>query len=370
MRLPTRDRLRELIEWRPDNGVVSVYAEIDPGDRGGGWRIAIRNRLRELAQAADVPGPELASASERILARLDGDDRPPAGRTLIGFVEADAEPRTRERWYATQLTLPSTLVVYLSAPLVTPLVLLADRGAPRVIALVSAERVRLLLWAHGTSEEVASWGLEILSLDWRERKAQRPSDAARGQGVSASGKDRFGDRLEANRERFLREAGGLTAARAADLGAGQIVVAGAPEHSRPFAAGANGATEVEAADVHDLIAMPIGEVTADVQRHLEQLDRARDEELVRRVTDAARSGDRGALGRQETAQALEQGRVEHLLVAFELGVAAGADGLEGLELAEGLVSQALLTDARVTLVEGEAVQLLDEAEGVAALLRY
>jgi stalled ribosome rescue protein Dom34 len=116
--------------------------------------------------------------------------------------------------------------------------------------------------------------------------------------------------------------------------------------------------------------MPIGEVTADVQRHLEELDRARDTDLVRRALDAARSGDRGALGRQETAQALEQGRVDHLLVDFELAVGAGADGLDELELADALVSQALVTDARVTLVEGEAARLLDDAEGVGALLRY
>jgi hypothetical protein len=72
-----------------------------------------------------------------------------------------------------------------------------------------------------------------------------------------------------------------------------------------------------------------------------------------------RGGDRGAAGKAETAEALAQGRVEHLLIHPAL-----AD-------AEGMIEMALETSARVTQVDGDgAADALAQSDGVAALLRY
>ena len=43
-------------EWEPDGGVASVYFEIDPGDRGEGWRIALKDEL-EATCFAGLAGP-------------------------------------------------------------------------------------------------------------------------------------------------------------------------------------------------------------------------------------------------------------------------------------------------------------------------
>ena len=94
-----------------------------------------------------------------------------------------------------------------------PLLDLCGHGAGRAVALLSSERVRLLRCAEGALEELEDWELSITSLDWRERKSQSTNNPARAQGVSSSGHDQFGERLDHNRQRFLAECGGLVAQR-------------------------------------------------------------------------------------------------------------------------------------------------------------
>ena len=84
-------------------------------------------------------------------------------------------------------------------------------GAPVGVVAVSAERIHLYEWKLGSLELVHDWEAEMYSLDWRERKAGKPSDVARTQGATSSGRDQHDQRLERNRARFLEETGGLTA---------------------------------------------------------------------------------------------------------------------------------------------------------------
>ena len=84
-----------------------------------------------------------------------------------------------------------------------PLLDLCGRNGARGVALLSSERVRLLRCAEGALEELEDWELSITSLDWRERKSQSTNNPARAQGVSSSGHDQFGERLDHNRQRFL-----------------------------------------------------------------------------------------------------------------------------------------------------------------------
>jgi hypothetical protein len=43
--LPTGLAIEELLDWRPDFGVISVCVEVDPGDRSEGWLIELRKQL-------------------------------------------------------------------------------------------------------------------------------------------------------------------------------------------------------------------------------------------------------------------------------------------------------------------------------------
>lgn len=364
MSQPTLEDARALTEWRPPLGVLSVYLGFDPDDRGGAWRTELRNGLDAVLEASKDAEHELRVALRATAKRLterfeDGDLRPPP-RGEAGFVEV-AEKEGAERWWGTAVAPVATACVeYGEEPTVAPLVDLSCRGKARGIALLSSERVRLLSSANGTLEDVEDWELSVTMLDWRERKSQSASNPARAQGVSASGHDQFDERLDHNRARFLTECGSLATRSLEENGLDELLAFGPPSDVESFSAGFNSAQArlTHGGDV-ELISTPKGrlaEVVADVAGRLEA---ERERELVERALGEAKGGSRGALGLQETAEALTEGRVDHLVL----------DGAIG-ERAEPLVRSALAGGARVTFVRDEVAAPLAEAEGVAAILRY
>src|SRR5918997_1239198 len=101
--------VRELSEWEPEGGVVSVYFEIEPGDRGEGWRIALKDAL------ADVPD----DVAERVLARYPEGRPHPSGRSQIGFLEVGGD---REAWSSAQVRVGDVRAMHAPRPCLTPLV--------------------------------------------------------------------------------------------------------------------------------------------------------------------------------------------------------------------------------------------------------
>jgi hypothetical protein len=368
------ETLRELVSWEPGGGVVSVYVAIDPGDRSEGWRIELRNRLRDLAAEGGDSRERraLAATTQRALEHLPDEAPLPSGRTQIGFLEV-ADRGGADRWLGLQLPLERTIVAHAPRPVVAPLAALVGRAQARGIAAVSAERVRLFRWELGWLEELEDWEIEIFSRDWRERKSQRPGDPARAQGTSSSGRDQYGQRLEHNRERFLKEAGRL-AARRIEPAAAEILAFGDREHVGDFAAGAG--DRVVPGDDRNLISLPLGEVEGIVHEVITSRERECERELARRIADEAGGGSLAAAGLQETLQALAEGRVEHLIYDPAASFEAEGDGLPpelGLDLthpAERMVELAVETSARVTVADEEIAPELAPMGGVVALLRY
>ena len=379
---PAFDDIRELAQWRPALGVISVYLRLDPGDRGAAWRTELRNGMARVLDDAKGLDHEtrtaLRATVKRIAARFADQDRRRLPRGEVGFVELSPEPAS-ERWWSTHLSPRSAASVYFAeGPVVAPLIFLVERGAPRGVAILSAERVRLLEWAPGSIDELHSWELTLFSLDWRERKAPRITDPARSQGVSAAGREQFAERLAENRQRFLGECGGLAARHASERHWPRIVVFGASEHARSFREGVSSPIPIEVGGESDLISEPLGRLEAPVTEAVERLDEERDRRLAERALDEARGGIRGAAGAQETLAALDAGRVDHLVIdaarvarPLPAPVMRG-DGLEAGETidSESLVKRALASRARIAAVSGEAAELLAPVDGVAALLRY
>lgn len=378
--------LARLLRWTPRHGVISVYLDIDPADRGEGWRIALRNATADIVGESRENGDHeqraaVAATVERIRARFPEESPHHEGRSHAGFVEV-AEKKGDERWYAFDVALRGTEVAHNRRPYLRPLLSLIDDGAPRGVVVISAERVRLFGWALGRLEETDSWDLTLLSGDWRERKAQGMSDPARGQAVSASGRDQYGERLDANRQRFMREVAGRVREHWARRDWLEVIGFGDKEWAREFAEGIGNGEQFHHVSDHDLISQKAGEIGARVAEAVEGLNRSRELRLVERVKGAAYRADaRGSLGVQETLEALVQGRVEHLLFDAERdyaavplgeGLAYGAEdgGDDELPLADRMIELALTTDAKITPLEAEAAEQLAEHDGVAALLRY
>jgi hypothetical protein len=383
MTVPSLEDVRELLEWRPSLGVVSVYLEIDPADRGGAWKTELRNgvaELRECEQGLDHQAREaLRASARRVAARLAEPDRPNLARGETGFVEVGSGD-AKELWWSSQVAPRSPGVAYFARePVLAPLVDLACRGVPRGVAILSAERVRLFEREPGRLEELRSWELTLTSGDWRERKAPMVPNPAAGRAVSAAGHDQFDERLEANRQRFLRECGRLAAAVASRRGWSELLAFGAPPDSDRFrdAIPSNGSLAVEVGAEADLISEPPGVLREQVEQAVARLDRERDKALVARALEQSRGGSRAAAGGQENAAALAEGRVDHLL--FDAALAPFGDGARADPGAAGnadaagsepLVRGALASGATVTAVAAEAAEPLQPFDGVAALLRY
>jgi Bacterial archaeo-eukaryotic release factor family 10 len=363
---PTGVAMEDLLDWRPEHGVITVCVEIDPADRSEGWLIDLRKRLKEAVEGADDAherGRALRATGQRVLERFE-DEELPSGRLQVGFCEA-AERRARDIWTSAQIGGFRTDVSYGNRPRLTPLLKLLDEGAPVGVVAVSAERVHLYEWKLGALDLVHDWEAEMYMLDWRERKAGKPSDLGHTQGAASSGRDQFDQRLEHNRARFLEETGRLSADEARNRQWRRVIAFGDPEHVREFDEGAKKGTALELAGEVDVINEERGRLIERVNSAIRAGNRRRELALIKRAEEAtATPGGRGALGVIDVQRSLSEGRVEHLLFDAE------TENPELGELEDGIVERAFRTSARITPVDGEAAEALREHGGVAALLRY
>lgn len=364
MTQPTLELARELSEWRPPLGVLSVHLGFDPADRTGAWRTELRNGLDAVLETYKEAEHDrrvaLRATAKRLTERFeDGELRPPP-RGEVGFVEV-AEKEGDEHWLGTGVAPVATACVEFGPePVIAPLLDLSGRGIARGVALLSSERVRLLRCDEGALEELEDWELSITSLDWRERKSQSTNNPARAHGVSSSGHDQFDERLDHNRHRFLGECGGLAARALGQHGLEEIVVFGPAKDVEHFKSGfgsTNG--RLKPGGDADLISVPTGRLTETVAEAAGRLDLEAQRAVVERALGESKGGSRGAAGPQETKEALAEGRVDHLVFDAAIG-----------EEAESLIRAALASSAKVTVVRDEVAGPLAEAEGVAAILRY
>jgi hypothetical protein len=349
-----RRLLREISEWSAEGEVVSAYVSIDPADRGEGWRIELKNELAGCDR----------DASERILARFPDDAALPHGRTQVGFLELGGD--RRELWYGFQMNGDRTRIVQAAGPFLQPLVSLIEDGWPLGVVLVALENVRVLEWAFGEIAELDGWELEITSLDWHERKAQRIDPAGIGTGVSSSGRDQYGQRLEHNRERFLKEAGQLVASRNGDRDWRQLVLIGEGDRPRLLARGLGQLADRVHEIPQDLIRAAPAAVSARIAEELQHLNRVREERLVAKIEEAINATPSPALGPDEVLTALADARAHHVI----FDATRDWDDRDGLPIPERMIERALATGAEVTPAEGLAAGALERRDGAAALLRY
>ena len=371
------DKLRDLLAWAPALGVISVCFEIDPGDRGEGWRIALRDELKPVVNRTADAERELRLAVEqtaqRIVERFPADATNPPGRCQLGFVEV-ARTEGEERWDHIQVRPRGTRVVRRPKPDPTSLVELVHDGAPALAIAVSSERVRLWRSEFGRVSEVALWEADFDTDTWRERRARVTRDPASAHFPTAAGKDQLAQRVAANRERFLREVGKRIRDQDTDS-VTAIVAFGAPEWVRGVEVGLGNEHAISHAGNQDVVSEDRDRIAARLDDALAELHRQSELELVEHAVEATRAGGDASLGLQEILQALTEGRVANLICDPERP--PSADGVELPEwrdpddpLPSAMIEQALKTSATVTPVHGKAADALADVGGAAALLRY
>ncbi len=360
---PTEDTVRELLTWRPPHGVFSLYVDAYLTDRDGRWRLELRQGLDRAVDSVASADRETRLAVEATVNRIESngfiDPSRSEGRGSFGFVEVAREPG-EARWYASQLSPRRTEALYGARPQVGPLLATLDDGAAVGVAAVSAERVRVLASHLGRMEELHDWELELFSGDWRERKAPSPRHPTGGRLVSSAGRDQHDQRVEANRERFVRQAGDEAQASAGNGAWRQLLVFGDQRYAEHFADGFAERCELRHVERTDLVAQPTSLIAERVNALLPELNRDRERTLIDRIGDAAYAEGRSAFGADEAIEALGHGRVEHLVYDARLKAVQ----------VEPMIELALGTGAAITPVEGDNAIALEPRGGVVALLRY
>lgn len=359
----TKTLLRDLAEWRPPAGVISVYLDIDPGDRGSGWRIELEHGVDRLRGSKTIDARELQPAIDRIVARFPGDAPLPSGRTHVGFIELGQDGR--EEWRDFQTPLGRTIVEHGASPSLAPLVTLLARGGTLGVVLLSAESARVLEWQQGRLADLGAWELDVNDYDWRELRSPQRNPQRDGTGTSSAGRDQHEQRLRDSRERFLKEFGGLVAGRFGDRGWECIVVFGDGDLPGHFQAGIGKLASRVHVVQRSLIRASEAELLEQVAGEQEEVVALREQALLARLDEAIGTDSGAALGRSDVLGALEQARVYHLVIAPSGGGAGSPAEVETM-IRLGLTSGATVTP----LATDEATERLARHEGAAALLRY
>jgi len=379
--------VRELAEGPAGPPVLSVHLRTDPRDPANTahvpeWLVALRNGLRDVSRRLE----EVGSRDDRLAIRelrdrVEDDVLSLApwqrGRGIAWFLSPDGEV---DRRLTLQLAPRRHVVRWDDRPFVSPLVDVADRGRATGIVLVGGDAVRLLHWEAGLVDEPERSLYELELADWREFSGHGVGSPVGGWS-SGSNETAYEQRVDAWRDRFLREAATAVGGRVHELGWDRVVLVSEGQVAGRFAAELP--DDVGDRVVAEVEANLLLEAPAAVSDRLEgTLDTAWRQEVTQaatRAAEAAYGGGPGAVGWGEVLGALLERRVSHLIVDPDAAPGRGqvnplvldALGRPGPDfLAERAVELAVAADARVTALDGDDVPALLTGGGVLAELRW
>lgn len=388
--------LQNLLGFRDEVGVLSFYAGFTPdqaADPQPRTPIEMRNRIRDLkSRLRETEDRDRWPVIESRLEKLEKTD-------LEGLLDPKAHGRGRALFVAVSdgrsesvaLQIPFAERVILSdTPYVRPLVAAYDEGRPAGILIVHQENARLLEWVVGEAEELLTRELELTDAQLADIKSGPRSAQPRMQGQGVMHRHSFENRIDENRNRFLSafvdEVDGFANERHWD----RVVIAGTAKIRDAVLASypqSNGRRVLLADQTWEQT--PVHQVADEAWPTLRSVHRQRELELVDAAKDRALSGGAGALGLRNTLNALNEGRVEHLLYQTDLEVegyrtsegtlhaeVGGPAAQAGYQmhreplLVERMIERVMETSGKITPVDEEAASALGEHGGVGALLRW
>ena len=286
-------RLKERLEGH--SGVLSVYLSVNaryPENQGQAYKVRLRDALEEM----EVPD-ELA---ERVREAVEEEVHPRA-RTLVFFA---AEDGLFER-YGLQVNLPEAY--RFGEPYLAPLVLALDEHEPYGVALFDAERFRFFVSAPREEPGKGSHG--ATSGFFREVDIRPSRPYPRG-GMDFEPVSR---RTEANVHKWYNELGKLTRQLAFQDNVRHLILAGPKERTADFRSRLpEEIKERVVAEEH----IPSEAPEKGFFDRLETVhERAENERKADLVAQARENGVRGV---KDTVEALQEGRVHHLIALWGL----------------------------------------------------
>lgn len=388
--------LQNLLDFDDEVGVLSFYVGYTPdqaADPQPRAPIEMRNRIKDLR--ARVKKDQSREDAAAIESRLDELEK---GR-LDELLDPKAHGRGRALFVAVSdgrsesvaLQMPfAERAIFADTPYVRPLVAAYDEGRPAGLLIVHQDDARLLEWAVGEAEELLTRELELTDAQLADIKSGPHGNNPGMQGSGIVHRSSFDSRIDENRNRFLSGFVDEVDQIARDRGWDRIVIAGTPKvREAVHASYPNGNGRRVLLGEQTWEQAPTHRVAEEAWPTLRSVHRQRELELVDAAKDRALSGGAGALGLKKTLDALNQGRVEHLLYQTDLEVegyrtsegtlhaeVGGPAAQAGFEmhrepmLVERMIERVMETGGRITPVDEEAAGALGEHGGVGALLRW
>lgn len=384
-----------LLDMSDQIGVLSFYVGITPEEMANPqppWQIEIRNGVREIRQQVREHQPrehwkavhERLDALEPQISELVDAKAPGRGRAMfVGIGNGET--------HRVSIQVPFRQRVIMDhMPFVRPLVAAQDEGRSAGVVVLHRGGLRLLEWRLGVAEELAATTFTVGDAQFGGEKTGPAGDNPALAQQSVVHKERFEHRLDEHRQRLLRSTAADVASTVQQRGWDRLVVAGEPRLRQVF---------LEAAQLNDGTIVleddrlwetePPHRIAEAAWPTLRSVHRQREHALVEVARDRALAGGAGALGLPDTLGALNEGRVEHLLFRSQLSASgfrvsqggllfadrpaaelSGGECVQEPLLVERMIERALDTRARITPVDGEAAEALDQHGGVAALLRW
>ena len=356
----THDRMVELHRQLADTSVLSVYIDgnqHDPAERNK-WRTRMEQGLDETRRS--LTGEELGgfdAAARLIQAELTAFDAFLHDKAFVAFASAD------KLWHAqaVSVSMPD-LVRWDQGMAVAPYVRGLKQERPVVVGLIDSQRARIFLYRDGGVQEVDDLRADTFMGDLSDVGTSKRGSTSSGQRGETS-TDAVHRALEVQSARLVKEVAKVVAHRAGDHG---FVVLGGTNEMENWVQGElpksfEDRTIIDPA-LH--IEMREAEVRRAVGDAASELTKRWQLGLVELLFDQARAGGRAAMGMAETEQALEQMRVDTLLLSRTRTREQAADS-------DRLIGMAFAGAAHVEEVSGTAGERLDlESEGIAARLRF
>lgn len=346
-----------------DDFTLTLYLSVDPAIRENqastpAWKIWMKNALKSVEK--DLNENQRA-VWEDIRIRLDTffDTYAPESKGLAMFYGPDMEE-------VYPLAMPIDNQIAFGKPLVAPLIWAIDEYEPYLVVLVDTEKAHFIRAYLGSAGQQDTISLELDTSDWREKTLMPPAfrnSATVGGVTHGDQREAFEDRVDEWVTRFYREVAERTDELTREQEIERIVIAGSEESAHAVQ---KLLPEKLAKRVVDVQAIPmryaVHEVLKQILPTALDYERNHEMELVEQVINMAKAGGRGALGKEAVLHALDQQRVELLIIPWPL-----PDG-------DGVLSELPLrimeSGGAMELVHGEAAERIKAEGGLAARLYY
>jgi peptide subunit release factor 1 (eRF1) len=297
--------------------------------------------------------PDWEAIKSRVMTFID--DYKPSSKTLAVFATADD-------LISHELPISLDSRSGYGEALVSPLIWALDEYERYLVVVVDQERAKFMTAYLGRANTLSELTIDIDDYDFAERTQMPPSDSDNTMLRQGNNRESYEDMISEFRHRFYKDIASEITTLVEKTQADRVIIGGA-ERS------AHAVKDILHASIQDKVTgiLPIpmqlsdADVASQILTHAQNVERDYELDLVKQIIDRAKSGGRGALGKDDVKRALQMGQVETLVLPFPP---------QDEDFATEVTLLALQNNCQVELVHGSSASTLQDEGGVGAMLYY